>query len=283
MMKIGFVQFEPLFGQIDRNLERVGELISRSDADLLVLPELFNTGYVFTSKEEAVSLAEQVPQGKTTQRLCEVAKEKGVFIVGGLAEKDGNRIFNSSVLVSPDGYVGRYRKTHLFFEEKLWFDPGDEGFRVHDIGICTVGIMICFDWFFPESMRVLSLMGADLICHPSNLVMPFCQDAMKTRCLENHVFAITANRIGTEARGEQSLLFTGMSQITGPDGSVLFRGDKDSEEVRTAEIDPKAARDKNVNRYNNLFTDRRPGFYGDLVGEKAEGEPCDKKDTSQTS
>ena len=269
-MKIGFVQFEPLFGDVDRNLQRAGDLIRGSDADLLVLPELFNTGYVFTSKEEAASLSEQIPQGRTAQGLCEIAKEKGIFIVGGIAEKDGGRIYNSSALVSPEGYVGRYRKTHLFFEEKLWFDPGDEGFSVYDIGICTVGIMICFDWFFPESMRILALMGADLICHPSNLVMPFCQDAMKTRCLENHVFAVTANRIGTETRGEQSLLFTGMSQITGPDGSILSRCGDDSQEVGIVEIDPKAARDKNVNRYNNLVTDRRPGFYADLVGGNTE-------------
>jgi predicted amidohydrolase len=266
-MKIGFVQFEPLFGDVDGNLERAGELIRKSDADLLVLPELFNTGYVFRSKEETVSLAEQVPGGKTTRALCDMAEESGAFIAGGLVERDGGRIFNGAVLVSPDGYVGRYRKTHLFFEEKLWFDPGNEGFSVHDIGICRVGIMICFDWFFPESMRIIALKGADLICHPANLVMPFCQESMKTRCLENHVFAVTANRIGTEARGDRSLRFTGMSQITGPDGTILCRAGEDSEEVQTVEIDPAEARDKNVNDYNNLVTDRRPDFYGDLVGK----------------
>lgn len=271
MMKIGFVQFEPLFGDVDGNLERAASLVREADADLLILPELFNTGYVFTSKEEAASLAEEVPEGKTTRGLCDLAREKGVFLAAGLAEKDGERIFNSSVLVSPDGYVGRYRKTHLFFEENLWFDPGNEGFSVHDIGICTVGIMICFDWFFPESMRILSLMGADLICHPANLVMPFCQDAMKTRCLENHVFAVTANRTGTEAREGKSLLFTGMSQITGPDGGIITRAGEDEEGVRTVEIDPKAARDKNVNDYNNLFTDRRPDFYGALLEKDKEG------------
>jgi len=270
-MKIGFVQFEPLFGDVDGNLERVEGLIEESDADILVLPELFNTGYVFRSREEAVSLAEHVPEGKTTRVLCDLAEENGVFIAGGLAERDGDRIFNSAVLVSPDGHVGRYRKTHLFFEEKLWFDPGDEGFSVHDIGICRVGIMICFDWFFPESMRILALKGADLICHPANLVMPFCQESMKTRCLENHVFAVTANRIGTETRGDRSLRFTGMSQITGPDGTILFRAGDDSEEVQTVEIDPAEARDKNVNDYNNLFADRRPDFYSDLAGKKTKG------------
>lgn len=97
--------------------------------------------------------------------------------------------------------------------------------------------------------------------------MPFCQESMKTRCLENHVFAVTANRIGTEARGDRSLRFTGMSQITGPDGTILCRAVEDSEEVQTVEVDPAEARDKNVNDYNNLVTDRRPDFYGDLVGK----------------
>lgn len=266
-MKIGAIQFEPLFGEVDKNLELAESLIKKSDAELLVLPELFNTGYVFTSRQEAISHSEAIPHGRTTQMLCDVAKEKGIIIIGGLVEKSGDRIFNSSVLVSPDGYIGRYRKVHLFFEETLWFDPGDEGFSVYDAGVCKVGIMICFDWFFPESMRVLSLMGADLICHPSNLVMPFCQESMKTRCLENHVFAVTANRTGTEARGDKSLFFTGMSQITGPDGTILYRAGEDSQEVGTVETDPKVARDKNVNRYNNLVTDRRPGFYGHLVGK----------------
>ena len=267
-MKIGFVQFEPMFGDVDRNLERAGELIMKSDADLLVLPELFNTGYVFASKGETVSLSEEVPQGRTTRVLCEFARQKKLFIVGGLAERDGNRTFNSAVLVSPDGYAGRYRKTHLFSEEKLWFDPGDEGFRVYDIGMCKVGIMICFDWFFPESMRVLSLMGADVICHPANLVMPFCQDAMRTRSLENHVFAVTANRTGTETREGRSLHFTGGSQITGLDGGILLHAGEDSEEVQTMEITPEPARNKNINDYNDLFADRRPGFYADLVAKK---------------
>ncbi|HOO90672.1 MAG TPA: nitrilase-related carbon-nitrogen hydrolase [Syntrophales bacterium] len=264
-IKIGAVQFEPVFGEVDRNLEMAENLIRQSDADLLVLPELFNTGYVFTTKEETISLAEQVPYGKTTQKLCDVAKETDTFIVGGLAEKSGDRIFNSAVLVSPDGYVGRYRKVHLFFEEKLWFDPGDIGFKVYDIGICNVGIMICFDWFFPESMRVLSLKGAEIICHPANLVLPFCQDAMRTRCLESHVFAVTANRTGTESRDGKSLHFTGRSQITGPDGTIIYRSDEDSQEARAEEIDVEAARDKHLTIYNHLFTDRRPDYYGKLI------------------
>lgn len=264
-MKIAAVQFEPIFGEVENNLDQAEGLIKKSDAHLFVLPELFNTGYLFTSKEEVLSLSEEIPDGKTTQMLCNMAKEKGIFIAGGIAEKDGGRIFNSSVLVSPEGYVGRYRKIHLFFEETLWFDQGNEGFAMYDTGTGKMGIMICFDWFFPESMRVLSLMGAEIICHPANLVMPFCQDAMKTRCLENHVFAITANRTGTENRGGSSVSFTGGSQITGPDGSILCRAGKDSREVITTEIDVIAARDKRLNIYNDLFADRKPEWYRDLT------------------
>jgi predicted amidohydrolase len=266
-MKIGFAQFEPHFGDVDGNLERAGELISQSDADVLVLPELFNTGYLFTSSEETLSLSEEVPQGRTTRKLCELANQEKVFIVGGLAEREGHSLYNSAVLISPNGYVGRYRKMHLFAEEKLWFCQGNEGFHVYNIGLCTVGIMICFDWFFPEAMRVLSLKGADLICHPANLVLPFCQDAMKTRCLENHAFAVTANRTGIESRSDRSLRFTGASQITGPDGRILRRAGEDSEEVQTVEIRPESARDKNINSYNNLFADRNPGFYDALVAD----------------
>ncbi|MBE9545902.1 MAG: acyltransferase [Proteobacteria bacterium] len=263
-MKAGFIQFEPIFGEIDRNLERVESLIEKADADLLVLPELFNTGYLFTSKQEAIDLSEEVPGGKTTQMLCRMAREKNLYLVGGLAEKSGEKFFNSAVLVSPEGYVGTYRKVHLFFEETLWFDPGDKGFEVYDIGKCRLGIMICFDWIFPEAMRVLSLKGADIICHSSNLVLPFCQDAMITRCLENHVFAITANRTGTEKRGGESLHYTGKSQITGLGADLLYRAGGDTEEVGVVDIDVEMARDKKLNDYNNLFRDRRPEFYGDI-------------------
>ena len=272
-MKAGFIQFEPLFGEVDKNLKRVEALIEKADADLLVLPELFNTGYLFISKQEVIDLSEEVPEGKTTQMLCRMARERNLCLVGGLAERSGNKFFNSAVLVSPEGYVGTYRKVHLFFEETLWFDPGDKEFEVYDIGKCRLGIMICFDWIFPESMRVLSLKGADVICHSANLVLPFCQDAMITRCLENRVFAVTANRTGTEKRKEKSLHYTGKSQIVASNADLLYRAGGDTEEIGIVDIDVEAARNKKLNNYNDLFKDRRPEFYGDLVKiVSAEGE-----------
>jgi predicted amidohydrolase len=264
-MRAGFIQFAPVLGDIGRNIERIGKLVDRTDADLIVLPELSNTGYLFTSRQEVESLAEEVPNGKTSEALCRMAKAATTYIVAGLIEKSGNRCYNATVLVGPAGYIATYRKIHLFSEETLWFHPGDREPDVHDIGICRVGMMICFDWIFPETCRILALKDADVICHSANLVLPYCQDAMVTRCLENRVFAVTANRTGTETRDGKSLHFTGKSQITGTDGLVLSLADRESEEIGVAEIDIKKARDKSINAYNDLFKDRRIEFYEPMI------------------
>jgi predicted amidohydrolase len=264
-MRAGFIQFAPVLGDIDRNMTEIRRLVEGVDADLVVLPELCNTGYHFITRQEVESLAEKIPDGKTTQTLCHLAKAMSVHIVAGLIEESGDRCYNASVLVGPEGYIAKYRKIHLFFEETLWFDPGEQEPVVHDIGICRVGMMICFDWFFPEMARILALKGADVICHCANLVLPFCQEAMVTRSLENHVFSVTANRTGTETRGEKSLRFTGKSQITGPDGAILCRTGRASEEVGVVEIDIRKAREKSINPYNDLFKDRRTEYYGELI------------------
>ncbi|MDD5474977.1 MAG: acyltransferase [Syntrophales bacterium] len=266
-MKIGYVQYDPIFGAIDRNIEKVIALMEPLEADLLVLPELCMTGYLITSREEALALAEEVPGGKTTNALCRAARDKDCFIVAGLAERDGENIYNSAVLVGPEGFIACYRKIHLFFEEKLWFTPGDGGFQVHDLPIGKIGIMICFDWFFPESMRALALKGAQVVCHPANLVLPFCQDAMKTRCLENRVFAVTANRTGCEERGGKLLSYTGLSQITGPGGDIVHRCGGAEEIAVAADVDVERALIKSINEYNDLFSDRRTEFYSGLFKE----------------
>lgn len=267
-MRAGFIQFMPVLGDIDQNIQRISELVEATDADLLVLPELCNTGYHFVSRQEAEALAEEIPSGKTTEALCGLARTRGTYIVAGLIEKSGNRCYNASVLVGPDGYIATYRKLHLFFEETLWFDPGDREPAVHDIGICRVGLMICFDWIFPETMRILALKGADVICHSANLVLPYCQEAMVTRCLENRVFAVTANRIGKETRGEKSLHFTGKSQITAPDGKILHRAEEAMAECHVVEIDPALARNKAISPYNDAFGDRRTELYGELTKQR---------------
>lgn len=261
-MKAGFYQFNPVFGKKEENLKKVLSAITDADADLLVLPEFFATGYQFVSQEEVSELSESIPNGNTTKRLAELSRQKGIYLVAGLPEKDGDRFFNSAILSGPDGFIGVYRKTHLFFEEKLYFSPGDTGFKVWDTKAGRIGIMICFDWFFPEAMRALALMGADIITHPSNLVLPYCPAAMPIRCLENRVFAVTANRVGEENRkAGESLRFIGQSQITSPEGKIVIRAPENNEAVLIAEINPEIARNKNLNPLNNIFNDRRPEMY----------------------
>ncbi|HET57663.1 MAG TPA: acyltransferase [Deltaproteobacteria bacterium] len=267
-MRIGFVQYTPCFGEVDHNIETVLDLIGSVRADLLVLPELCMTGYLITSRDEIADLAEKIPGGKTTEALCRTARERSCHIVAGLAERSGDNLYNSAVLVGPDGYIGHYRKLHLFFEEKLWFTPGDGDLPVFDLGTARVGIMICFDWIFPEATRSLALKGAQVICHPANLVLPFCQDAMKTRCLENRVFAVTANRTGVEKRGGKVLSYTGMSQITGPEGAIIHRCGGEDERALVVEIDPARADNKAINEYNDIFRDRRPEYYAMLLKKK---------------
>lgn len=260
-MKIAAVQMNCRFDEPERNRRRALQLLERSQADLYVLPELFNSGYWFSSREEALAAAEPVPQGETCRVLIAAAQRLQCHLVAGLAEKAGDRLFNASVLIGPGGLIACYRKIHLFDEEKKWFDPGDTPLSVHDIGSAKVGLMICFDWMFPESMRSLALQGGQIICHSANLVMPYCQAAMVTRCLENGVFAITANRVGHDRRGGQSLHFTGQSQITDPRGRVMARASKLMEEVLVRDIDPSLADDKWLNPANHLLNDRRPALY----------------------
>ncbi len=261
-MKAGFYQLNPLFGDRDANLKKIRDAVKGLECDLLVLPEFFAAGYQFTSINEVAELAEDVPNGKTTEALIDISQKKNVFIVAGLPEKDGDTYYNSAVLTGPEGFIGLYRKTHLFFEETLYFTPGNSGFKVWDTDIGRIGIMICFDWFYPESMRTLALAGAELIAHPSNLVLPFCPDSMPVRCLENMAFAITANRIGTEQRnGKQPLTFIGKSEIVSPKGEILVRAPEDEESLIVIDIDPAEARDKNLNQYNSILQDRRPDQY----------------------
>lgn len=261
-MRVGFFQFAPAFGEVKRNLDQVEAALARVSCDLLVLPELFATGYQFVSQQEVLDLAEPVPEGQTAQRLLNLARAKRMHLVAGLAEREGARCYNSAIVVGPEGFVGLYRKAHLFYEETLFFSPGDTGFKVWDLGTARIGVLICFDWFYPEAARTLALQGADILCHPANLVLPHCPDAMVTRCLENRVFSITANRIGSEERGgKTALTYIGHSEIVTPHGRILHRAPPDREALVVLEIDPRDARDKALTPYNDLFRDRQPPLY----------------------
>ena len=261
-MKVGFVQNCPEFGNIQANLDRIAKMLAGREADLLVLPELFSTGYRFKNMDEAHQYAEPIPDGPTTNFLISQAKKINTYIFAGLVEVDKEYVYNSSVIVGPDGFIGRYRKIHLFDTEKACFHAGSEVPPVFDLNGIKVGVMICFDWRFPEMARSLALKGAEIIAHPSNLVLPHCPQAMITRCLENRIYAITADRIGKESRvPDESLHFIGQSQVVDPDGNILIRASETDEEVQIIEINLDKARRKLLNSKNDIFKDRRPDLY----------------------
>ena len=125
----------------------------------------------------------------------------------------------------------------------------------------SIGMMVCFDWIFPEVARTLALKGADILCHPANLVLSHCQQTMLSRCTENLVYAVTANRTGSESNSSGTLDFTGTSQIVAPGGGIVHRSGKEIEEVHVAEVDILQSRNKCITERNDVLADRRPEFY----------------------
>jgi predicted amidohydrolase len=258
-LRLAVVQTNPEFGAVQSNLDTALRLVP-SDADLVVLPELCASGYQFRNRDELLDLAESV-DGPIVTRFRDHAVASNLTLCAGWAERDGDLVYNSAVLCRPDGSFDVYRKVHLFWDEKTFFAPGNVGFPVFEACGTTVGMMICFDWVFPEAARTLALKGAKILLHPSNLVLSFCPNAMITRCIENRIFAVTANRVGIEARvQDQSLTFTGLSQVCGPQGRPLVRMGDIQEGSATADVDLVDA-DPQLSPRNELWDDRRPETY----------------------
>ncbi len=264
-MRIGYYQYCPEFGAPAQNLEKVQDTLAGVKADIIVLPELAFTGYFFEDRKELKGLAEDVSDSKTVISLSKFCQDNGFHLVAGFAERHKDNLYNSALVIGPSGLIHTYRKLHLFNTEKEYFDPGNTPLGIVKIQGATIGVMICFDWVFPEAARVLALQGADLICHPSNLVLTYCQKAMLTRSLENSVYSITANRTGKEIRPRGELSFTGNSQIVGPKGNIIALSNSQEDKVVVQEIDLAIARNKSITENNDLFGDRRPEYYNSLV------------------
>jgi predicted amidohydrolase len=274
------VQFEPRVGveHLAANAEAVEQRIlaaADNGADLIVLPELATTGYVFLNRAEAFAHAEPVPTGPTVEMLTRLASERSLYLVACVVERDGDRLFDTAVLVGPHGYIGRYRKTHLWNTEKLWFTPGNEGYVVYDTPIGRIGLLVCWDIWFPETARIVSQMGADIICIPTGWVWTppplydssgVCMAAHLTitAAHANNVFIATADRIGEE-RGAgfmgNSLIAntTGwpIDRIAGPNEDTIIYADVDLTAARTAPI---------WNQLNDLHRDRRTDLYDSMLG-----------------
>lgn len=289
LVNITCVQFEPKVGKLNENREKsvrcIEEAIS-DGGDFIVLPELANSGYVFNSRQEAYSLAESIPDGKTAQQWSQLAQENDVYIVGGYAEKADNKLFNSAILIGPEGYIGTQRKLHLWNEEKLWFEPGND-IKVFETKIGRIGIQICYDQWFPELSRIQAMKGADIIAEPTNWVpineyeqsgqlgadeLARANNLAISNAHVNTVWFVCADRVGSE-RGQP---FLGRSLIVDPAGNpIAGPASQENEERLLVEncnlMDARTS--KNWNELNVIPRDRRTDLYGELLGFEDRSHP----------
>lgn len=270
--RVAAVQMNPRIGEIEANratiLARIDEA-TRAGATLVVFPECALTGYGFHDRDEAMPYAEPIP-GPSLLAIAAACARAGAFAVVGMLERDGGRLYNACALVGPQGVIGSYRKVHLpFLGVDRFADPGDRPFAVQDAGGVRIGMHICYDGAFPETCRVLTLLGADLLVLPTNWPTHSecaAEHSIITRALENHVYAMAVNRVGEE----RGFRFIGRSSIVAPGGRTLAAASPDAEEILYAEVNPALARDKHLVRVPRLheidrIADRRPSFYGPIT------------------
>ena len=271
LVKVAAVQIEPRLDEEDRILEKICNLIKSTAAEgasLIVFPELSLTGLMKTTSE--------IVPGPSTEVLATIAKEVGVYVVIGLLEKHKEKFYNTAVLIGPGGIVGKYRKIHPWYpsEDQIPVEPGDVGYPVFKTNIGNIGMMVCYDAWFPEPARVLALKGAEIIAVPSITGLHSAFDyILRTRALENHVWIVGAN--GIAALEEEGIVWRviGRSQIVSIFGEVLAEASSEREETIYATIDVNAA---TLNKQllpgsewkkSDLFWARKPKTY-DIILSK---------------
>lgn len=272
MIKVASVQTNPVMNAVEDNVTamvRTIEDLARAGVQLAVFPELATTGYMFDSPAEARAVAEDVPNGPTVQRLLRACAANDMHIVFGIAEKAGEHLYNSSAILGPHGYIGTYRKLHLWDNENTIFTPGDLGLPVFPTPLGNIGILICYDIWFPEAVRTLTLSGAELLCVPTNWVPLVAGNSENNTAMANILCManshcnglpiVAADRCGQE-RGQ---LFLGRSVITHATGwPAAGPGPADREDVLTADIDVEnSASARQWGEFNNPLTNRRTDAY----------------------
>jgi predicted amidohydrolase len=257
--KVSVIQFQPILGDPQANITALKPLFEAvSGADLIILPELSNSGYNFMDREEAMQYSETIGRpGMFQDFLLAQASARKMHIVSGICERDGDDLYNTSVLAGPDGIIGKYRKIHLFMNEKDIFKAGNAGLPVFDAGGFKLGMLICFDYLFPEPWRILAQKGADIVCHPSNLLTENAQKCIPGIALMNRIHIATANRTGDE----RGIHFNGKSFLTDPFGKIIRIASEQKTEVISFSINTVDSRNKMVTPRNHAFDDRRPDLY----------------------
>ena len=270
------------------NAEYLVRKAAGEGANVILLPELFETKYFCQERNYGYyKLAKTVDEDLAVRRFRTVAKDLGVVIPVSFFERDKNNTYNSVAMIDADGTVmGVYRKTHIpddqFYQEKFYFTPGDTGFKVWDTRFGRIGVGICWDQWFPETARCMTLMGADMLLYPTAIgsepildvdSMPHWRRCMQGHAAANIVPVIAANRVGEERvipcpeNNEQSssLTFYGSSFITDASGEIISSADRTGQTVISAELDLDEAYELRMSW--GLFRDRRPDMYGRIANK----------------
>ena len=268
-IKIAAVQMEPRLMKIRENLDsmvRTTKQAAHNQANLIVFPECSLTGYVFSSRQEALPFAETIP-GPSTEKLASLCNELKVYVICGLLEKENDKLFNVAAFIGPEGLIAGYRKNHLpFLGVDRFVDAGDRPFQVHQTPIGNIGLEICYDIVFPESSRVMTLQGADILVLPTNFPQRRGEKlnlVVSARAIENRVHVVSADRVGSE----RGCSFSGMSKIVDALGDVLSLASPDREEIIYGEVSLDTSRQKHITFIPgewelDQIKDRRPELYG---------------------
>ena len=288
-VKIACIQMDILPGDIDKNIERASEMIEQAcdnGATLIVLPETFNTSFSMKNRKEAYTLAETIPSGRTTQHLMELAKKRDIYICGSLLELEGVDIYNTSILVGPDGFIGKYRKLHPCEEEVYYVEPGNLGIPVFHTPIGRIALNVCLDAYYPETFRIAALQGADIVCCQFNSrdvkearELPDPYHTMATvlcmaNALSNHIYVVCCNRVGRCNTTTYGNNYGGQSAIANPWGApVSGVASAQNEEIIYADVDLSDSRRKYFHPTNSRLANRRVDVYSQMLGYEASKHP----------
>lgn len=266
-VRVALVQNDPQLGRFETNLRSILRDISvaaQNGATLILFPECALSGYVFESLAEANSSCDTLP-GIASEAIRNACRELGVYVIAGMLEKEGERIYNTAFAIGPEGLISSYRKCHLPFVGVDRFTTSGDALCLFDLPFAKIGLLICYDLRFPEAARTLALQGADIIALPTN--WPVGSDnnpdfLSRTRAVENRCYLLACDRVGTEA----GTSFIGRSQIVAPNGIVLAEADATSKTILYADIDPSLSRQKRMinipGKYEyDPIADRRPELY----------------------
>ena len=256
IVKVGIIQMSCEASKASNNLKAIEKIkeAAQKGAQIICLQELFSSLYFCDVESyENFKLAESIP-GETTEKLSELAKQLGVVIIASLFEKRAEGLYhNTTAVMDADGaYLGKYRKMHIpddpSFYEKFYFTPGDLGYKVFKTKFANIGVLICWDQWYPEAARITRLMGAEMLFYPTAIGWATSQDEVtneeqynawqmiqRSHAVANGVPVISVNRVGLEQNG--AMKFWGGSFVSNPFGTLLYKASHENEEIAVIDID----------------------------------------------